>query len=214
MTATKFTFHPYKLAAALESATLVAKTADKDKPILRSIALDIGDAGVRWIATDSYRLLTGTFGDAPTMAGHDGPTVLLMVEDAERLAKMLKGAGLAAELELAANIDGNDMTVEVPTAGVFMARLLDAEFPRWRELVPIGKCGPRDRETLPRFNPEFLATMAGVKVAKGMKTVKIGTTNEPWQLLNMRDAYKPVVWTASDLDGDKILYLLMPVRPK
>src|SRR4051812_9298062 len=117
-----------------EAVAQVAVAAGKDDtlPMLTGVRLEIGEGKLTLVATDRFRLAMREFAWEPD-ATMSETAVLVPARTLADAAKTLGGPGNKVELSLAANdgllgLSGNGRRTTT--------RLLDADFPKYRQLLP------------------------------------------------------------------------------
>jgi hypothetical protein len=183
-------------AIALKNA-LICAGKDQLRPILRAVLIEFEPTFVRFVGTDSYRMLVQTL---PCEDGLEG-TFLLERDDADRIAKMLPKLGSVVAVGL--NDDGTSL--EVCGFGTrYEANVVPGEFPSWQNLTDwneVPKVGAPS--TCAAFNPSFLADIGKIKPLDGNANgshVRIGA-----------DPLKMAKFEVSTTVG-RIVGGLMPVR--
>ncbi|MFI9810871.1 DNA polymerase III subunit beta [Saccharothrix variisporea] len=117
-----------------EAVNQVAVAAGKDDtlPMLTGVRLEIGEGKLTLVATDRFRLAMREFDWAPNAELGD-VAVLVPAKTLNDAAKTLGSSGAKVELSLAAN-DG--LLGLSGTGRRTTTRLLDADFPKYRQLLP------------------------------------------------------------------------------
>ncbi|QQQ76469.1 DNA polymerase III subunit beta [Saccharothrix sp. 6-C] len=117
-----------------EAVTQVAVAAGKDDtlPMLTGVRLEIGEGKVTLVATDRFRLAMREFPWEPNESLGE-VAVLVPAKTLNDSAKTLGASGAKVELSLAAN-DG--LLGLSGTGRRTTTRLLDADFPKYRQLLP------------------------------------------------------------------------------
>ncbi|MEJ2852463.1 MULTISPECIES: DNA polymerase III subunit beta [unclassified Saccharothrix] len=117
-----------------EAVNQVAVAAGKDDtlPMLTGVRLEIGEGKLTLVATDRFRLAMREFDWAPN-AELGEVAVLVPAKTLNDAAKTLGSSGAKVELSLAAN-DG--LLGLSGTGRRTTTRLLDADFPKYRQLLP------------------------------------------------------------------------------
>lgn len=116
------------LTGALEQA-LAAASKDESRQVLTGILLEVSELGeATFTATDSYRLASHTI----TAGGRGTFKGILPARIARETIRLAKKA---ETVSLATGPDYVSITVGNITIG---SRLIDGEFPNWRQLVPQG----------------------------------------------------------------------------
>jgi DNA polymerase-3 subunit beta len=117
-----------------EAVAQVAVAAGKDDtlPMLTGVRLEIGEGKFTLVATDRFRLAMREFAWEPNETLSE-TAVLVPARTLADAAKTLGGSGNKVELSLAANdgllgLSGNGRRTTT--------RLLDADFPKYRQLLP------------------------------------------------------------------------------
>jgi len=115
------------LAAALHQV-VGAASRDDARPILTGVLLAAESGGLRLVATDSYRL---ALRDLPgTSLLGEGQHVLVPARALGELARVLSGAATAT-----VRLGSDDASFEVGATRV-TTRLIEGEFPNYRQLIP------------------------------------------------------------------------------
>ncbi|XVV03858.1 DNA polymerase III subunit beta [Actinosynnema sp. CA-248983] len=117
-----------------EAVNQVAVAAGRDDtlPMLTGVRLEIGEGKLTLVATDRFRLAMREFEWAPN-AELGEVAVLVPAKTLNDAAKTLGASGAKVELSLAAN-DG--LLGLSGTGRRTTTRLLDADFPKYRQLLP------------------------------------------------------------------------------
>ncbi|WP_367133854.1 DNA polymerase III subunit beta [Saccharothrix sp. HUAS TT1] len=117
-----------------EAVAQVAVAAGKDDtlPMLTGVRLEIGEGKVTLVATDRFRLAMREFAWEPNESLGE-VAVLVPAKTLNDSAKTLGASGAKVELSLAAN-DG--LLGLSGTGRRTTTRLLDADFPKYRQLLP------------------------------------------------------------------------------
>ncbi|QFZ16061.1 DNA polymerase III subunit beta [Saccharothrix syringae] len=116
-----------------EAVAQVAVAAGKDDtlPMLTGVRLEIGEGKLTLVATDRFRLAMREFAWEPN-AGLGEVSVLVPAKTLNDSAKTLGASGAKVELSL-----GNDGLLGLSGANRrTTTRLLDADFPKYRQLLP------------------------------------------------------------------------------
>lgn len=119
-----------------EAVAQVAIAAGKDDtlPMLTGVRMEIGADKLTLVATDRFRLAMREFDWKPGTDGLDANTaVLVPARTLAEAAKALGGAGSTVELSLAS---GDGLLGLSGSGRRATTRLLDAEFPPYRKLLP------------------------------------------------------------------------------
>jgi len=120
-------------AAALAAAlSQVVRAASKDdaRPILAGVLMTAEPAGLRLVATDSYRLAMRDLPGTTLMS--EGQHVLVPARALGELGRVLSGAE-----QVTLRLGANQVSFEVGQVRV-TTRLIEGEFPNYRQLVPSG----------------------------------------------------------------------------
>jgi len=125
-------------AAALAAAlSQVVRAASKDdaRPILAGVLMTAEPAGLRLVATDSYRL---ALRDLPgTTLLSEGQHVLVPARALGELGRVLSGPNAPGAGQVTLRLGADQASFEV--AGVRVTtRLIEGDFPNYRQLVPSG----------------------------------------------------------------------------
>ncbi len=125
-------------AAALAAAlTQVVRAASRDdaRPILAGVLMTAEPAGLRLVATDSYRL---AMRDLPgTTLLSEGQHVLVPARALGELGRALSGPNLPDSGQITLRLGGDQASFEVGRIRV-TTRLIEGEFPNYRQLLPNG----------------------------------------------------------------------------
>jgi DNA polymerase-3 subunit beta len=128
--------HAGQLAGELfsEAVSQVAIAAGKDDtlPMLTGIRMEIADNKLTLVATDRFRLAMREFEWKPNTADEE-TAVLVPARTLAEAAKTLGSAGSTVELSLAS---GDGLLGLAGTGRRTTTRLLDADFPKYRQLLP------------------------------------------------------------------------------
>jgi DNA polymerase-3 subunit beta len=117
------------LAAAL-SQVVRAASKDDARPILAGVLMTAEPAGLRLVATDSYRLAMRDLPGTTLMA--EGQHVLVPARALGELGRVLTHAE-----QVTLRLGHDQASFEVATVRV-TTRLIEGEFPNYRQLVPSG----------------------------------------------------------------------------
>ena len=220
-TAAGFVVHVDVLRTLLAGA-LVAAGKDGTMPALCAVQLEWDAESVHANATDRYRLAVGRYAfDRDVLGMHGAPTagtVLLARQDVERIVKGLPKttardrAGWTVRVSLPDSVihAGASSSVLVEwmewnrPAGMLAVGALDAQFPKWRTLIPTDDALSEGSMPLV-VNPAYLADVAKLAPHKNAP-VRIRTS------ATSRPAVLDYPSTADDASVVQWLYLLMPVR--
>lgn len=127
------------LAGAIQAA-LPAAALDGSRHVLCGVALDVGIGTVTAVATDGRRLHAAEIEVASADASVAGRVATLPRAAAKRLAGLLGQAGGDVRLALGAQA----LVAEWGGGEAYRARLVDAPYPGWRQVVPEPKGGPAE----------------------------------------------------------------------
>jgi DNA polymerase-3 subunit beta len=119
-------------AAFIETVERVARSASKDetRPVLTGILISASARDLRMVATDSYRLsIKQTTLDSPLPGELNANVPARALQELARIAQQAHGD------ELAVSVGQNQIVFEL--AGVTLSsRLIDGQFPNYRQLIP------------------------------------------------------------------------------
>lgn len=117
-----------------EAVAQVAIAAGKDDtlPMLTGVRMEISDTKLTLVATDRFRLAMREFEWEPNTAGEE-TAVLVPARTIAEAAKTLGGSGSTVQLSLAS---GDGLLGLSGSGRRTTTRLLDAEFPKYRQLLP------------------------------------------------------------------------------
>jgi len=119
-------------AAFIETVERVARSASKDetRPVLTGIMISASGEELRMVATDSYRLsVKQTALEAPLIGALDANVPARALQELARIAQQAQSA------ELAASLGQNQIVFELDGA-VLSSRLIEGQFPNYRQLIP------------------------------------------------------------------------------
>jgi DNA polymerase-3 subunit beta len=113
-----------------QAVTQVERAASKDesRPILTGVLLTAEDAGLRLVATDSYRLAVCDLPGVSVLAS--GQKVLLPSRALREMERALPSSG-----EITLRLGERDATFEAGGTQI-STRLIEGEFPNYRQLIP------------------------------------------------------------------------------
>ncbi|MCC5951491.1 MAG: DNA polymerase III subunit beta [Acidimicrobiia bacterium] len=114
--------------AAAVRQVLPAASQDVDRPILRGVQMETEDAGVRLVATDSYRLSVRDLPGTTFLA--EGQQVLVPRIALSEVARLLDD-----QQSLTLRLGERDATFEVGSTQI-VTRLIEGAFPNYRSLIP------------------------------------------------------------------------------
>lgn len=202
-----------------------AASTDQTRPVLTGVQFQVDSGVLRMVATDSYRLsvketvLDGAGGD-----GFDANVPARALQEAVRLSQ---------GVEDPVRISLQDSQVVFDFGGTVLAsRLIDGQFPKWKELVPdkfehelriageeLGDVVRRISLLAQRTKPLTLAFSKG-SLTISAQTPDIGEAREsipvPFDGEDMEIGFNPDYLRDgidSAGDGDLVLKLISPLRP-
>lgn len=117
------------LAAALRQVVRAASN-EESRPILTGVLMAPEEDGLRLVATDSYRLAVRDLAGAGVLGA--GQRVLVPSRALNELGRLLDGAG-----EVQLRLGQHDATFTVGAVAL-TTRLIEGEFPNYRQLIPSG----------------------------------------------------------------------------
>lgn len=119
-------------AAFVETVERVARSASKDetRPVLTGILISAAGSELKMVATDSYRLSVKR-----TMLERELSGNLEVNVPARALQELARIAGQSQSAELSASV-GQNQVVFVLDGVVLSSRLIDGQFPNYRQLIP------------------------------------------------------------------------------
>jgi DNA polymerase III subunit beta len=118
--------------AFIQTVERVARSASKDetRPVLTGILISATAQELRMVATDSYRLsVKQTKLDAPLSGALEANIPARALQELSRIAQQGQGT------ELAASVGQNQIVFELDGV-VLSSRLIDGQFPNYRQLIP------------------------------------------------------------------------------
>jgi len=118
--------------AFIETVERVARSASKDetRPVLTGILISAAAAELRMVATDSYRLsVKRTMLEEPLSGNLEANVPARALQELARIAQQ------AQSTELAASVGQNQIVFELDGV-VLSSRLIDGQFPNYRQLIP------------------------------------------------------------------------------
>jgi DNA polymerase III subunit beta len=116
-------------ADALRQVVRAAST-DESRPILTGVLLTAEDDGLRLVATDSYRLAVRDLPGTSVLAADQ--RVLVPSKALQELVRLLGGGG-----ELSVRLGEREASFDVGGSRL-TTRLIEGEFPNYRQLIPKG----------------------------------------------------------------------------
>jgi DNA polymerase-3 subunit beta len=216
------------VAAFVETAQKVAGSASRDetRPVLTGILVSASGTEVRMVATDSYRLsVKETTLESPLSGSFEVNVPSRALQELSRIAAH------AEEEELTVSVRQNQV-VFVLGKVVLSSRLIDGQFPNYRQLLPetyeheLRMPGPELRDVVRRisllaqknaplrlsFTPGELTVSAQTPdVGEAREAMPVAFQGEPLEIgFNpefLRDGLDAIE------DGDVILKLISPLRP-
>ncbi len=119
-------------AAFVETVERVARSASKDetRPVLTGILISATASELRMVATDSYRLSVKRTTLEQQLAGN-----LEVNVPARALQELARIATQTQSTELSASVGQNQVVFELDGV-VLSSRLIDGQFPNYRQLIP------------------------------------------------------------------------------
>ncbi|MCP2168970.1 DNA polymerase III subunit beta [Goodfellowiella coeruleoviolacea] len=128
---------PGEVFASAVGQVAVAAGKDDTLPMLTGVRLEIGEGKLTLVATDRFRLAMREFPWEPS--GEVGDTaVLVPARTLAEAAKTLGTSGSRVELSLA---EGDGLLGLAGSGRRTTSRLLDADFPKYRQLLPSEHSG-------------------------------------------------------------------------
>ncbi|MGI8921491.1 MAG: DNA polymerase III subunit beta [Solirubrobacteraceae bacterium] len=127
--ATSLTLPPQ---AFVETVEIVARaaSADETRPVLTGVLVSAGGRELRMVATDSYRLsVKETQLDADLDASFEANVPARALQELARIAQH------SPDAELRAGVGANQIVFDVGGT-VLSSRLIDGQFPNYRQLIP------------------------------------------------------------------------------
>jgi DNA polymerase-3 subunit beta len=118
--------------AFIQTVERVARSASKDetRPVLTGILISAAGKELRMVATDSYRLSVKQTALEESLSGELEANI-----PARALQELARIAQQAQSTELAASIGQNQVVFELDGV-VLSSRLIDGQFPNYRQLIP------------------------------------------------------------------------------
>jgi DNA polymerase-3 subunit beta len=215
-------------AAFVETALKVAGSASRDetRPVLTGILVSASGNEVRMVATDSYRLsVKETTLEAPLSAGFE------VNVPARALQELARIAAHSPEEQLSVSVRQNQV-VFVLGQVVLSSRLIDGQFPNYRQLLPetfeheLRISGPELRDVVRRIsllaqkNAPLRLAFAQGELTVSAQTPDIGEARESlplnFQGESLEIGFNPE-FLRDGLDaieeGDVVMKLISPLRP-
>jgi DNA polymerase-3 subunit beta len=215
-------------AAFVETALKVAGSASRDetRPVLTGILVSAAGNDVRMVATDSYRLSVKETTLESALA--DSFEVNVPARALQELARIAAHSG---EDQLAVSVRQNQV-VFVLGQTVLSSRLIDGQFPNYRQLLPesfeheLRISGPELRDVVRRisllaqknaplrlaFTPGQLTVSAQTPdIGEARESIPVSFQGEPLEIgFNpefLRDGLEAIE------EGDVLMKLISPLRP-
>jgi DNA polymerase-3 subunit beta len=119
-------------SAFVQTVERVARSASRDetRPVLTGILISATDRELRMVATDSYRLsVKRTELEVPLQGSLEANVPARALQELARIAQQSQGA------ELTAGVGQNQVVFELDGV-VLSSRLIDGQFPNYRQLIP------------------------------------------------------------------------------
>jgi DNA polymerase-3 subunit beta len=120
------------LEAFVQTVERVARSASRDetRPVLTGILISAADRELRMVATDSYRLsVKRTELEAPLQGGLEANVPARALQELSRIAQQ------SQRTELIAGVGQNQVVFELDGV-VLSSRLIEGQFPNYRQLIP------------------------------------------------------------------------------
>jgi DNA polymerase-3 subunit beta len=215
--------------AFVATVAKVARSASRDetRPILTGILVSASGREVRMVATDSYRL---SVKETPLEAPLDGAFEANV--PARALQELARIAGAAADADqLRVSVGSNQIVFEV-AGTVLSSRLIDGQFPNFRQLLPetyeheLHLAGAEVTEVVRRISllaqknaplrlrfaeGELTVSAQTPDVGEARETIPVAFSGEAFEIgFNpefLRDGLESVE------SGDLVLKLISPLRP-
>jgi DNA polymerase III subunit beta len=118
--------------AFVETATQVSRSASKDetRPVLTGVLISAGGQELTMVATDSYRLsVKHTTLESPLQSAIEANVPARALQELARIAQSME------ESELTISLGQNQVVFEIGEV-VLSSRLIDGQFPNYRQLLP------------------------------------------------------------------------------
>ncbi len=118
--------------AFVQTVERVARSASRDetRPVLTGILISATDRELRMVATDSYRLsVKRTELEVPLQGSLEANVPARALQELTRIAQQSQGA------EITAGVGQNQVVFELDGV-VLSSRLIDGQFPNYRQLIP------------------------------------------------------------------------------
>jgi DNA polymerase-3 subunit beta len=214
--------------AFVETVLKVANSASRDetRPVLTGILVSASDRELRMVATDSYRLsVKETALEQPLASGFEANVPARALQELARLVQQLDSDALAV------GVRQNQIVFQVGGV-VLSSRLIDGQFPNYRQLVPetfeheltiaggeltdvvrrISLLAQKNAPLRLSFAPGELTVSAQTPdVGEAREALPVAFQGEPFEIgFNpefLRDGLEGVE------SGDVVLKLISPLRP-
>jgi DNA polymerase III subunit beta len=214
--------------AFVETALKVSGSASRDetRPVLTGILVSASGSEVRMVATDSYRLsVKETTLDSPLTSGFEVNVPARALQELGRLAAHAEDENLTISVR-------QNQVVFVLGDVVLSSRLIDGQFPNYRQLLPeafeheLRIAGPELRDVVRRvsllaqknaplrlsFGPGELTVSAQTPdIGEARESLPVNFQGEPLEIgFNpefLRDGLDAIE------DGDVLVKLISPLRP-
>ncbi len=216
------------LQAFVDTALKVSGSASRDetRPVLTGILVSASGSEVRMVATDSYRLsVKETALDVPLEGGFEVNVPARALQELSRLAAHAQDASLTVSVR-------QNQVVFVLGHVVLSSRLIDGQFPNYRQLLPetfeheLRISGPELRDVVRRisllaqknaplrlaFAPGELTVSAQTPdIGEARESLPVNFQGEPMEIgFNpefLRDGLEAIE------EGDVLVKLISPLRP-
>jgi DNA polymerase III subunit beta len=216
------------LKAFVETAVKVSGSASRDetRPVLTGILVSASGSEVRMVATDSYRLsVKETALETPLVGGFEVNVPARALQELARLAPHTDQENLIVSVR-------QNQVVFVLGEVVLSSRLIDGQFPNYRQLLPdafeheLRISGPELRDVVRRvsllaqknaplrlsFAPGELTVSAQTPdIGEARESLPVGFQGEPLEIgFNpefLRDGLDAIE------EGDVLVKLISPLRP-
>ncbi|MGO9899207.1 MAG: DNA polymerase III subunit beta [Solirubrobacteraceae bacterium] len=215
-------------AAFVETVVKVAGSAshDETRPVLTGILVSASDSEVTMVATDSYRLsVKETSLPAALTAAFEVNVPAKALQELSRIASH------AVEEELTISVRQNQVVFVLGDV-VLSSRLIDGQFPNYRQLLPdsfeheLRISGPELRDVVRRVsllaqkNAPLRLAFAPGELTVSSQTPDVGEAREslpvPFQGEPLEIGFNPEFLRDgldAIADGDVVLKLISPLRP-
>lgn len=197
---------PRVLQAACKNAVLFSERSEL-RPVLHGALFELEKDLVRVVATDSYRLLVQEF--PAECSGIDiRDKFIVDRDDLAAWAKVKVPANDKRPPVLEFTGEGSDRSIVASFPGsTLTGRLVDGDFPNWRQLVEKpSECGAPAL-----FNPAFLADFGKLEPLSGESRAR---WNGAVRVMLNENGLKPARFELTQQGSACVYGLLMPVRDK